>query len=139
MSVYKKPKVLFYPSAVYDVAQFVMFPLNCLISGLCYLQPSKSIWNEEGFENKKLLGSGKTLEQLRAEILRQDGLIYNEEDLVRLYDSLPTVNAKNYTRLKINVPLVPPKPKELDKATSNGHRTSLIRHIIQTTSRILII
>ena len=58
------------------------------------MQPSKSIWNEEGFENKKLLGSGKTLEQLRAEILRQDGLIYNEEDLVRLYDSLPTVNAK---------------------------------------------
>jgi hypothetical protein len=55
---------------------------------------NKSIWNEEGFENKKLLGSGKTLEQLRAEILRQDGLIYNEEDLVRLYDSLPTVNAK---------------------------------------------
>ena len=94
MSVYKKPKVLFYPSAVYDIAQFVTFPINCLINGLCYLQPNKSIWNEDGFEKQKLLGSGASLEQLRTQILSQNKTIYNEEDLVRLYDSLPTVNAK---------------------------------------------
>ncbi len=90
----KKPKVLFYPSAIYDLSQFLMFPLNCLISSLCYLQPSKSVWNEEGFDDQQLLGSGKALEQISAEILSEANVIYNEEDLVRLYDSLPSVNAK---------------------------------------------
>lgn len=94
MSAYKKPKVLFFPSVVYDVAQFVTFPINCLINGLCYLQPNKSIWNEDGFETHKLLGSGTSLEQLRTQILSSDKIIFNEEDLVRLYDSLPVVNAK---------------------------------------------
>lgn len=94
MSALKKPKVLFYPSAVYDLSQFVMFPINCLISSLCYLQPNKSVWNEEGFHEHPLHGSGKSLEQVSAEIRNETNMIYNEEDLVRLYDSLPTVNAK---------------------------------------------
>ncbi|MEN9429705.1 MAG: hypothetical protein RJA86_564 [Pseudomonadota bacterium] len=94
MSALKKPRVLFYPSAVYHLAQFVTFPINCVINGLCYLQPSKSEWNEDGFEQQQLLGSGKSLEQIKAEILSESNIIYNEEDLVRLYDALPNANAK---------------------------------------------
>lgn len=82
------------PGIVYDLAQWLMFPLNMLISGLCYLQPKKSVWNEAGCQELKLEGSGQSLDEVKAQILAEKDVAYNEEDLVRLYDSLPNVNAK---------------------------------------------
>lgn len=87
--------VLFYPATVYNLAQFVFFPINLLISGLCYLQPKRSVWNEEGYHSLPLQGSGRTLDQVKADILEQRDVAYNEEDLVLLYDSLATVSARN--------------------------------------------
>ena len=46
------------------------------------------------YKRQQLLGSGKSLEQIKAEILSESNIIYNEEDLVRLYDALPNANAK---------------------------------------------
>lgn len=94
MRVKNRRAVLFYPPIAYDATQFLMFPLNYAISALCYLQPKKSVWNEEGFHEQPIQGSGKSLEQVKAEILRQDDVAHNEEDLVRLYDELPAVNAQ---------------------------------------------
>lgn len=88
------PRVFHYPSAVYDLSQFVMFPLNYLIGGLCHLQPGKSVWNEDGFEHQSLQGSGKSLDEIKAGILSGSDAVYNEADLVLLYDSLPKVNAR---------------------------------------------
>ncbi|MBU2038286.1 DUF4334 domain-containing protein [Thalassolituus sp. C2-1] len=82
------------PGILYDVAQWVMFPLNMLISGMCHLQPKSSVWNEGKWQNRRLEGSGKPLDQIKTEILEQQDIAYNEEDLVRLYDSLPNVSAK---------------------------------------------
>ena len=53
-----------------------------------------SVWNEEGSQELKLEGSGRSLEEIKADILAEKDVAYNEEDLVRLYDSLPNVNAK---------------------------------------------
>ncbi len=89
-----QPVVMFYPPLAYDIAQFVLFPMNYAISGLCHLQPKTSIWNEKGFESQNLSGSGKSLDQLKQEILQQQDIAHNEEDLVRLYDSLPAVSAQ---------------------------------------------
>lgn len=89
------PVVIFYPSFTYDFAQFMLFPLNYLISGMCYLQPSKFIWNEDGFHDQTLEGSGKSVADIKADILAKSDMAYNEEDLVRLYDSLPTVSASD--------------------------------------------
>lgn len=95
MRISKGRAVLFYPRAVYDFTQFAFFPLNYAISGLCYLQPKRSVWNENGFESQKLTGSGQSLEQVKQAILQQQDAVFTEEDLVRLYDSLPAVNARN--------------------------------------------
>ena len=72
----------------------------------CHLQPKKPVWNEEGFESQDLTGSGKDIEDIKSQILNQEDVAYAEEDLLRLYDSLPTVSAKsdlvaNYWKGKI--------------------------------------
>ncbi len=87
--------VFFYPTALYDLAQLALFPLNYLISGMCHLQPRKSAWNEEGFAAQDIGGSGKDLEQIKSAILRRQDTAYDEQDLVRLYDSLPVVSAQD--------------------------------------------
>ncbi|MCA9534807.1 MAG: DUF4334 domain-containing protein [Myxococcales bacterium] len=89
----KTPRVLYYPSVAYDLTQLALFPLNAAISGLCYLQPKKSVWSEPGYQDLPLTGTGRSLAQLRADVLDGDGVV-NEEDLVRLYDSLPAVSAE---------------------------------------------
>ena len=86
--------IFFYPSIVYDVSQLVFFPINFMISVLCHLQPKKSIWNEDGFESQTTSGSPEDLAALKEVILNKEDTAYNEEELVKLYDSLPTVNAK---------------------------------------------
>lgn len=86
--------VLYYPSLVYDIAQWAMYPVNYAISVLCHLQPSVSIWNEDGHEEMELNGSGKTVEQVKQDILSGDDIAHNEEDLILLYDSLPKIEAK---------------------------------------------
>lgn len=93
MSASNNRVVLYFPAVAYDVIQFVMFPLNYVIGILCYLQPQKSVWNEQGFETQDVSGTGKSLEELKQEILNHADVAYNEQDLVRLYDSLPNVNA----------------------------------------------
>lgn len=95
MRIKNRRAVLFYPPLTYDIAQFVLFPMNYTINGLCHLQPKKSVWNEVGFESQDLSGSGKALEQVQSEILQGIDIAHNEEDLVRLYDSLPAVSAQN--------------------------------------------
>ena len=94
MKTNQKPVIMYYPSVTYDLAQFMLFPLNYLISGLCHLQPEQSIWNEKGFQEKELLGSGSPLSEIKNNILDKRDIAYNEEDLVRLYDSLPTLRAQ---------------------------------------------
>lgn len=95
MRIINRRAVMFYPPAVYDISQFVLFPLNYAISTMCHLQPSKSVWNEADFQSKNLQGSSQTLEQLKTSILGQQDTAYTEADLVRLYDSLPAVNAQD--------------------------------------------
>ena len=87
--------VMFLPHLAYDLSQFLFFPVNQVIVGLCYLQPQQSVWNENGFEKQDIHGSGKSLESLKNDVLRQVDIAYNEQDLVRLYDSLPSVSAQN--------------------------------------------
>ena len=86
--------VVFLPPVVYDFVQLALFPLNYLIGGLCHLQPGESVWNEGYNKTKALKGSGKALEQIANEILEHQDVAYSEEDLVRLYDSLPAVAAE---------------------------------------------
>lgn len=90
----KRPRVLFYPSVVYDMAQVALFPVNYAIGGLCHLQPKKSVWDEEGAPSGEPKGSGMSLDQIKNDILRQEDVAYDEADLVRLYDSLPTLSAR---------------------------------------------
>lgn len=95
MRIKNNRAVLFFPPIVYDITQLAMFPLNYAISGMCYLQPKQSVWNDKGFEKKQLSGSGKSLVQVKNDILQQQDVAYNEEDLVLLYDSLPSVSARD--------------------------------------------
>jgi len=95
MRIKNKKLVIMLPKIVYDIAQWVFFPVNYVICLLCYLQPKKSVWNEEGFESQKLTGSGLDLTTVKEQIINGDNLAYNEEDLVKLYGSLPDVSAKD--------------------------------------------
>jgi hypothetical protein len=95
MRIENRRTVLSYPPITYDVSQLLLFPLNYAISGLCHLQPKKSVWNEPGFESKDLPSSGKSVEKVKAAILNKQDVAYNEGDLVRLYDSLPAVTAES--------------------------------------------
>ena len=85
--------VVFYPPFVYDLAQFAMFPVNAAIGGLCRLQSARSVWNAPDFRSRPLEGSGKPVADLRREALDGLDIAFDEQDLVRLYDSLPTVSA----------------------------------------------
>ena len=93
MKIQNGRTVLFYPATVYDLTQFVFFPVNMVISGLCHVQPSTSVWNEDDRQQLPE-GSGRSLDEVKADILAGRDIAYNEEDLVRLYDSLPTVSAR---------------------------------------------
>ncbi len=90
----KPPTVLFWPSSVYEVAQLVFFPLNYAIGALCHLQPGSSVWDEDGFEAAEVRGSGRALDDVARAILEERDVAHDEADLVRLYDSLPTVSAR---------------------------------------------
>ncbi len=85
--------VFFLPSMVYDLTQQLFFRVNYAICGLCYLQPHASKWNEPNYQSQDLSGSGKPLEIIQREILNPIDMAHNEHDLVRLYDSLPSVSA----------------------------------------------
>ena len=87
--------VVFLPGAAYDLTQWLFFPVNALIGGLCHLQPSKSVWYGPDYEKQDVSGSGKPLDALKAEILAQADIAFTEADLVRLYDSLPAVSARD--------------------------------------------
>jgi hypothetical protein len=85
--------VFFYPSFVYDLAQFAMFPVNAAIGGMCRLQPSGSVWNAPDFRSRPVEGTGTPVSELRRTVLDGHDVAFDEADLVRLYDSLPTVSA----------------------------------------------
>ena len=85
--------ILFFPAFVYDIVQWVFFPLNYLIGLLCHLQRRRSVWNQKDFKSRKVEGSGRSLPLVRKDILEERNVVYQEEDLVLLYDSLPVVNA----------------------------------------------
>ncbi len=87
--------VLFFPPVMYDLTQLLLFPLNYAIGGLCYLQPKKSVWNDHDFQTQDVSGTAKSLEELKWQIVNQADIAYHEQDLVRLYDSLPAVSASD--------------------------------------------
>lgn len=94
MRIENKRFVVSLPTFVYDAAQWVSFPNNYLLGLLCYMQPQKSVWNEEDFETQDVSGTGIDLDQLKNYILNNDDYIYTEADIVRLFDTLPTVSAE---------------------------------------------
>ena len=81
------------PVIVYDFLQWAAFPVNYLLGLLCYIQPQKSIWNEGGFETQDISGTGIDPDELKQVVLEKKHQTYNEADIVRLFDSLPTVSA----------------------------------------------
>jgi hypothetical protein len=87
--------ILFYPSIVYEIAQWLFFPLNYLIGIVCNIQPGRSVWNEKDFKAQKVEGSGRSLAEVKQDILDEKDVAYKEQDIVLLYDSLPEVNAFN--------------------------------------------
>ncbi|HEX5361165.1 MAG TPA: DUF4334 domain-containing protein [Fluviicoccus sp.] len=95
MSVANNRTVLYFPSVAYDLIQLAMFPLNYAIGGLCYLQPGQSEWNGDDFAAQDVRGSGKSVETLKQELLGGADIAFNEQDLVRLYDALPAVSARD--------------------------------------------
>lgn len=95
MTTAKPPVVLHFPPVAYDLVQWAMFPLNYAIGGLCYLQPKKSVWNDHGFATQDLSGTGLPVEALKQQLLSGDDIAFHEQDLVRLYDALPAVSARD--------------------------------------------
>lgn len=87
--------VLYFPPVAYDLVQLAMFPLNYAIGGLCYLQPDKSVWNGHGFDTQDVSGTGKSVDALKQELLGGADIAFHEQDLVRLYDALPAVSARD--------------------------------------------
>ncbi|HMV45809.1 MAG TPA: DUF4334 domain-containing protein [Leptospiraceae bacterium] len=87
--------ILFFPSIVYEILQWVVFPLNYLIGIVCNIQPGRSVWNEKDFKSQKLEGSGRSLADIKNDIVSENDVAYKEADLVLLYDSLPEVSAYN--------------------------------------------
>jgi hypothetical protein len=77
--------------------QHAFFYLNWAIDALCYLQPGKSEWNESdpstSVDALKIAG-GADLDSIKRNILQGKGGAYKEQDLVRLYDSLPAVKTE---------------------------------------------
>lgn len=86
--------VISFPAFLYDVLQWLAFPLNYLLGLLCYLQPQTSVWNETGFQDQDLSGSGAGLDELKRNMLERPNQIYTEADIVRVFDNLPTVSAE---------------------------------------------
>lgn len=82
---------------VYHLTQHAFFFINWVIDGMCYLQPGRSEWNEPGsspsVEALKAAG-GPSVETVREQILAHKDVAYAEQDLVRLYDTLPAVKTE---------------------------------------------
>lgn len=77
---------------MYEIAQNGAFVQNWLTTGLINMQPSKSGWNEPDHpelsaEALKLAG-GTDISVLKAQVLAGKDIVYEETDLMRLYDSL---------------------------------------------------
>lgn len=94
MSTNNRRTELSYPPVVYDLTQLLLFPMNYVIAGLCHLQPDHCTWNEDDFATQDVEGSGRPLSELKADLLAGRDAAYEQPDLVRLYDSLPTVSAR---------------------------------------------
>lgn len=88
-----RPLVLSYPGFVYDMAQLALFPVNYAIGGLCRLRNRRSTWDEPAGAPRADAGIEPALDQLKESILAGRDVTYDEAELVRLYDSLPTVRA----------------------------------------------
>lgn len=86
--------VISFPILLYDVLQWLAFPLNYLLGLLCYIQPQTSVWNETGFQDQDVSGSGASLDEIKRNMLDRPNQIYTDADIVRVFDSLPTVSAE---------------------------------------------
>jgi len=84
-------------TVVYELIANAFFAVNWVLDGLCYLQPDKSEWNEPhssvSVEALKSAG-GTDLDVVKRQILEQKDVAYVENDLVRLYDTLPAVKTE---------------------------------------------
>ena len=94
MSRGSAPTVVNWPGFVYEAAQLAFFPVNYAIGGLCHLQPSGSVWDPGDAGALEPAGTGRPLDEVKLAILEGRDEAYEEADLVRLYDSLPTVSAR---------------------------------------------
>lgn len=99
---FKKNKIVnFFPGFVYDVVVTAFFPLNWAICGLCYIQLSKSEWNEpqDQLVTPQALRTqtdGKDLNSIKEKITNQKDITYDELDLVKLYDTLPPAPTEEF-------------------------------------------
>ncbi len=89
-----KNLVVSFPSPILDVLQWIFFPLNYVLGLLCYIQPGRPKWNEADFEKQDLSGTGIDTEELKRVILERKNTVYNEADIVRLFDTLPIVSSE---------------------------------------------
>ncbi|RME93373.1 MAG: DUF4334 domain-containing protein [Candidatus Hydrogenedentota bacterium] len=85
-------QVINLPQFVYDITQYALFPINYLIGVACEFQPNQSKW--DNVKSSAIQGSGKSLEEIQQDILDEKDIVFLEEDLVKLYDSLPTASAE---------------------------------------------
>jgi hypothetical protein len=81
--------VVFFPCYVYDLVCAALFPLNYLISLSVYLQPDRSEWDSVAWESDDSPGAQERLKTLKERILSGEDVTFVEDELVRLFDSLP--------------------------------------------------
>ena len=91
---YKNKKLIFfYPSIVYDLLQHICYPINYLLGLLCYILPTRhSKWSEINYKQIQLIGTGK--KDIKEDLINQKNIVYNEEDLVLLFDQCQPIQAE---------------------------------------------
>jgi hypothetical protein len=101
IKVKKGNVALFLHPVVYDFIDAALWLPNQIISVACYFQPAvfindhASTWNEndERFTPQALakIKNEVHLNSVKESIIKHQNIVYNEQDLVQIYDSLPAV------------------------------------------------
>lgn len=95
MSTLKTPTVVYLPSFIYDLSQFLFFPLNHTISKACLLQSDKTDWNQKEQLLKSEQKLSKELIEIKNKLLTKPESSFDQATLIALYDALPAVSASN--------------------------------------------
>ena len=107
LKVRKGRVALFVPFFVYDLVAHALYLPNYVICAACYWQPAvflqrdKSEWNEgdraTAKETLAALPNRPSVEAVKQDILARKDVAYDEVDLVRVFDTLPTIPAAQMT------------------------------------------